>query len=195
MVQELIDLKRNDGTKGYTEMEWGEVVTIPTESNLVNNMAFKDNAVVLFQSNYHTREGRVIRTRKRPKKTSSRAKTARKPFGNEPTKDLPLPSFDDEYNYGIGAVDVGDQLKSYNPGLRPQRRGGWHAIWHWMLNIVLVNCYLISLHSKVAHKSLQFTKQSTFRKALIDALLYKGSANLKEKGARKRCTHAQTHLV
>jgi hypothetical protein len=159
---------------------------MPSESDLVNNIAFKDNAVVLFQSNYHTGEGRVMRTRRRPRKTSSKAKTARAPFGNQPTKELLVPSFADEYNHAMGAVDIGDQLKSYNPGLRHQRRGGWHAIWHWMLNTVLVNCYLLSLHSVVPHKSLHFTDQSTFRNALIDALLAEGTANLGEIGARKR---------
>lgn len=186
IVEDILHLKKTDGKEGFREMQWGEVVTAPTESNKVNNMAFKDNAVVLFQSNYHTGEGHVLRRRKRPKKTSGKAKTARIPFGDQPTKTLPLPTFDDEYNYGMGAVDLGDQLKSYNAGLRLCRRGGWHAMWQWMLNTVLVNCYLISRHFKVSGKQHHFTDQSTFRNALIDALLSEGTANLGELGARKR---------
>ena len=69
----------------------------------------------------------------------------------------------------MNPIDVGDQLKSYNPGLRPIRRGGWQALFYWLLNIVLVNSYLLSFHSNV-EKSLKFNDQAKFREALIEAL-------------------------
>lgn len=94
----------------------------------------------------------------------------------------------------MGAVDIRDQLKSYGPGLRHQRRARWHAIWHWILITVLVNCYLFSLHSEVPHKSLYFTDQSTFRNALIDALLAEGTANLGRKELEKGSIHTQIQM-
>jgi hypothetical protein len=42
---------------------------------------------------------RVIRLRKRPKETSSKAKTARIPFGQEAKKELSIPVITDGYNY------------------------------------------------------------------------------------------------
>ena len=51
----------------------------------------------------------------------------------------------------MNAVDQADQLRSYNSGLRRIRKGGWHAIWHFLFNTVLVNSYLLSFHSAVAN--------------------------------------------
>jgi hypothetical protein len=53
-----------------------------------------------------TVEGQVKRLRKPPKETSLKAKTARKPFGNQPTKELDIPELYDKYNYKMGAIDV-----------------------------------------------------------------------------------------
>ena len=53
---------------------------------------------------------RVNRLRKRPKETSSKAKTAREPFGKEPIKVLLIPKVADRYNYYIRAVDEFDYL-------------------------------------------------------------------------------------
>jgi len=50
----------------------------------------------------------IIRNRKRPKATSSKVKTARIPFGDQPRKDLSIPILVDEYNHQIGGVDEVD---------------------------------------------------------------------------------------
>jgi hypothetical protein len=61
-------------------------------------------------SSFISGDERVERLRKRPKETSSKAKTARKPFGKEPIKVLSIPVITDGYNYYIGAVDEFDYL-------------------------------------------------------------------------------------
>jgi len=54
---------------------------------------------------------RVIRTRKKPKETSSKAKIARAPFtDNEATKELSIPLIADRYNYEMGVIDQFDHL-------------------------------------------------------------------------------------
>jgi hypothetical protein len=53
---------------------------------------------------------RVVRLRKRPKETSSKAKTARAPFGKEAVKKLSIPAIADGYNYHMGAVNEFDHL-------------------------------------------------------------------------------------
>ncbi len=108
---------------------------------------------------------------KRPSTTSTSAKTARKPFGSSAQKELPIPIFIDEYNHSMGHVDQADQLRSYNPGLRRIRRGGWHALWNFIFNMVLVNSYLLS----------SYKSQAEFRNALILALFERGSKS------RRRC--------
>jgi hypothetical protein len=67
---------------------------------------------VLFLSTTHktSPDQVIIRYRKRLATTSISAKTARKAFGLEPEKDLPIPKFVDDYNYYMGYVDQADQL-------------------------------------------------------------------------------------
>jgi hypothetical protein len=73
---------------------------------------------------------RVLRLRKRPKETSSKAKTARIPFSNQATKILSIPVITDGYNYHIGAVNEFNHLTTQNAGLRHVERGGHQALEH-----------------------------------------------------------------
>jgi hypothetical protein len=92
---------------------------------------------------------RILRRRKRPKETSSKAKTVRIPFGNQVIKTLSIPAIADGYNYHMGAVDEFDYLTVQNAGLRHVERGGHQALEHWLLRTVLINCYLLALCSNV----------------------------------------------
>ena len=80
-------------------------------------------------------------------------------------------------------------MKCYNPGLRQIRRGGWQALFYWLVNTVLVNSYLLSFYSPV-DKSLKFTDQIAFRTALVRALLDTGG-RVQDKRKRSN-THTNT---
>jgi hypothetical protein len=45
----------------------------------------------------------------------------------------------------IGVVNKHNNMASHNAGLWPIQRGGHQAIKHWLLQVVLVNCYLLAL--------------------------------------------------
>jgi hypothetical protein len=67
---------------------------------------------------------KVLRLRKRPKETSSKAKTAREPFKEgEAIKELLIPVVADGYNHFIGAVNEFDHLIAQNASLRHVKRG------------------------------------------------------------------------
>jgi hypothetical protein len=118
---------------------------------------------------------RVLRRRKRPKESSSKAKTSRVPFGKSATKILSIPAIADGYNYNMGAVDKFDHLTSQNAGLRHVERGGHQALEHWLLRSVLINCYLLALCSDVPEpRAVSFRSQSDFRDQLVGALLARG---------------------
>jgi hypothetical protein len=145
-------------------------------------MLWKDNDFVLFQSTIHTGdEDPVVQSRKRPSKTSSKAKTARAPFGDQPRKDLPIPLIAHEYNHKMNQVDVADHLASSSAGLRMIRKP-WKALWWFLVRRVEVNAYLLSYHSGVP-KEERFTSQTSFREELIGGLFNK-SERLRHK--RKR---------
>src|SRR6266516_6830567 len=85
---------------------WGWIKAIPTEDSLVNQFAWKDNEIVLFITTVFSDTSTVIRLRKRPGKANSEPKkTARKAFGDQWQKILPIPTAIDKYNYHINRVD------------------------------------------------------------------------------------------
>jgi len=73
---------------------------------------------------------KVLRLRKRPKETSSKAKTFKALFGNNATKELLIPAIANEYNYHIRAVNKFNHLIAQNAGLRYIRKGGAQALKH-----------------------------------------------------------------
>ena len=75
-------------------------------------------------------------------------------------------------------VDQFDHMIVSNAGLRPVRRGGYQAVEHWLLRMVLVKTYLLALYSDVeAPRSVSFRSQQDFRIQLMDALLYKAKTS------------------
>ena len=139
------------------------------------HIGWKDQAFILMMSSFMSGDERVIRLRKRPKETSSKAKTVRAPFGDQATKELSIPVITDGYNYHMGAVDEFDHLIAQNAGLRHVERGGHQVLEHWLLRTVLINCYLLALCSDVPEpREVSFRSQQDFRRQLVSALLAKG---------------------
>ncbi|KAG4431647.1 hypothetical protein IFR05_012870 [Cadophora sp. M221] len=129
------------------------------------HIGWKDQAYVLMMlSVFSGKEPKVLRKRKRPKETSSKAKTSRLVFGDKAEKELFIPAVADGYNYGMGAVDDFDHLTAQNAGLRHIERGGHQAIDHWLLRMVLANCYLLASASDVPlPRQINFRNQKDFR--------------------------------
>jgi hypothetical protein len=79
---------------------------MPTENGEVCYIGWKDQVFVLIMSSFILGDLRVLWERKRPKETSSKAKTARAPFSDgKAVKVLLIPAIIDGYNYNIGVVD------------------------------------------------------------------------------------------
>jgi hypothetical protein len=68
-------------------------------------------------SSFMSGDKRILRRRKRPKETSSKAKTIRISFGNQAIKTLSIPVIADGYNYYMGAVNEFDYLTAQNASL------------------------------------------------------------------------------
>jgi hypothetical protein len=172
VIKELLDLQKSDKKD---VIPWGETYSRYTPNGEVCHVGWKDQAFVLMMSSFMSGDERVLRRRKRPKETSSKAKTARIPFGNQAIKTLSIPAIADGYNYHMGAVDEFDHLTAQNAGLRHVERGGHQALEHWLLRTVLINCYLLALCSDVPEpREISFRSQQEFRRQLVSALLAKG---------------------
>ena len=109
--------------KPDTSREWGWTLEIPTATDTIS----------------------TVRRRPRNINTASK-KAARKAFGNAPIAKLNIPRCIDEYNYHMGAVDIGDQYRSSYSWKHRWRRARWQPLgWGFLLGTILVNCY--KLHS------------------------------------------------
>ena len=87
----------------------------------------------------------VYRRRKRPKKTASNAKTTRKPFGDQPTKILPIPLFIDSYNRYMGGVDQANQLRAaFTTHSRRNLKEYLPGVF-WCIDLVVTNSYKLYL--------------------------------------------------
>jgi hypothetical protein len=186
-VTRLLTLQANAKKPG-TRMPYNALHIACNTENNVTQALWNDNAPTLFMMNCNDGTGTVRTPRHKPSETSSNAVVARAWFGSQNVKDLDEPYFAWLYNRFMGAVDVGDQLKSYNSGDRPIRRGGWQALWNWLLQTVLVNSYLLSIHANVEdHWKVEvkekWTNQIKFRKEIMRALLHSTSSL---QGTRKR---------
>ena len=84
----------------------------------------------------------VTRLRRRPAKTAINAHTSRTIFGEMSTKQLDIPAFIDMYNHYMNGVDNADQLRCYYFTQRVHYKN-WKPLWHFLLNITIVNYYKI----------------------------------------------------
>jgi hypothetical protein len=80
---------------------WGTTYSMCTDNGLVAQIGWKDNAFALMMLTTMDGNDTVMKERKRPKKTSSKAKTARVLFGNLPKKVLLIPVVFDQYNFNM----------------------------------------------------------------------------------------------
>ncbi|EXL65980.1 hypothetical protein FOPG_17827 [Fusarium oxysporum f. sp. conglutinans race 2 54008] len=143
------DLKRDKALDklGRCDYAFNEVRAIPTRDNKVNQIAWKDNSLVLFITTVFRGDERTEKKRKKPSVEHLRARPIQQFFGDETAKVVPIPTAAAAYNDEMNHVDRGDQLRSYTSYDHPLRRGAWQALtWSFLLNIALTNSYILQLY-------------------------------------------------
>jgi Transposase IS4 len=124
-----------------TKLEWNTLLAKVVDNTLC--LAWQDNNIVLALSNIHTvnkAEDFCEKLRRRPAKTSTNARIVRQVFGEEPTKELQIPRFIDDYNRYMGGVDLANQFReSYETHRITQRT--WWPLFYWFIDVVCVNSY------------------------------------------------------
>ncbi|KAJ0126279.1 hypothetical protein HZ326_30614 [Fusarium oxysporum f. sp. albedinis] len=134
-IKDLQTLKKADKA-GKSGFQFNEIKVIPTADNQVNQIAWKDNALVLLLSTVFTGEERCDRWRKRPSTKTLMARPIQRFFSGEPVKLISIPTIAASYNDEMNHVDRGDQRRSYLGYDHPIRRGAWQAIaWTFLLDV------------------------------------------------------------
>lgn len=113
---------------------------------------------MLFMSTVFKGNERIECKRKKPSTDHIRARPIQRFFGDETVKLISIPTVAAEYNNEMNHVDRGDQLRSYHSYDHPVRRGAWQALtWHFLLEVILVNSYILQLHGQPSWK--RYTSQ------------------------------------
>ncbi|KAM6513535.1 hypothetical protein FALCPG4_18959 [Fusarium falciforme] len=163
----LADAKKADKA-GKSGFQFNEIKVIPTADNQANQIAWKDNALVLLLSTVFTGDERCDRWRKRPPTNTPMARPTQRFFSGEPVKLISISTIAAYYNDEMNHVDRGDQRRSYLGYDHPIRRGAWQAIaWTFLLDVVLVNSFLLQLHEQPAWS--RYTSQKKWRECLYNA--------------------------
>src|SRR5438034_4292939 len=115
----------------------------------------------------------IIRSRKRPSATSTSAAITQPVFGGLPVKDLPIPTAINAYNHYMSGVDTANQYQADFTTLRPKNYCYWKPLFHWLLDIVLTNSYLLAKasHRPQIGESRQYYTYRRFLEALAKALM------------------------
>ena len=144
--QELVDLKEHNRA-----LVWNSCIGIVVNSVLC--FLWQDNNAVLGIITAYSLHILVKRLRTRPSTTSTNAHIVLPVFGDQKKKELEIPYAIDEYNHHMNGVDRNNQLRKGMSVIRPWQERTWRPAWHWMLDVVLVNCYLLWKSIKRPHST------------------------------------------
>src|SRR5438105_3743619 len=86
----------------------------------------------------------IIKLQNRPSNTSTSATITRPIFRDLLKKDLPIPIAINAYNYHMGGVNLANQYQADFTTLRARQTRYWKPLFYWLLDIALVNSYLLS---------------------------------------------------
>ena len=169
----------------------------------------QDSNKVGFCTTIHDSTEQVVRTRKRPKGTSTSATITKEPFKMfnpltrckelyEHTRDLPIPVAIDDYNRFIGGVDIADQLRA---GFSTQQRGvkPWRSLFYQLLDSTIINAFILSEHQRKGKLDRKFDNvQSahwTFQEELVIDLLKDPNTMIKQAYVIKSTTLPRMQLT
>ena len=152
--------------KHANKLPWGTLFAKAVDDVLC--LGWIDQNCVTALSTVHTVHSAydyVISNRKRPSDTSTNAKTARQPFGDEVKKDLEIPKFINDYNFFMGGVDIADQ---HRQAYKTQRRASrnWISLFCWGLDHTVINAFRLGVIKKAWTQKQHYD----FRKLLYQEL-------------------------
>lgn len=120
---------------------------------------WQDNGPVMMMTTIHGMVGdqwEVTSEQHWPCETCTNGVKVWSVFGDSPRKELKILKVVNDYNHHMGDVDIADQLHSYYSTQQIAQRN-WMPLFFWILDTVIVNCYLIAWEkgSLLTHREFQ----------------------------------------
>ena len=154
------------------KLEWNTLIAKVVRNTLC--LAWQDNNIVLALTNIHTvhtAKDWTNRVRKRPAKTSTNSTIVRRAFEDLAEKELPIPTFIDDYNHFMGGVDLANQFREAYELHRTTLRTWW-PLFYWLIDVICVNAYrLYVLHTTEHSPETPLLSHLQFRTELYCQLL------------------------
>jgi hypothetical protein len=164
IVPELAELKLKYGQR----VGWGRRFIKATDYKRIVQFAWKDTAIVLFQSTVGNPSDLIQRPRKRPSNGGTKTELD-EVWGDSFVKDLEIPILIDHYNHRMNAVDLMDQIRSYYSTQRRTSRT-WRPLFTFLFEASLSNTWRIA-ESLQYTQSIRASGHRKFRKRLSQALM------------------------
>lgn len=138
--------------------DWNTTSGVVVENEVLAAF-WMDNGPVTMLSTIHELKGNawyITRHRRRPRETSTNARSVRAVFGNNARANLQIPRIIDDYNHCMNGVDLADQLRSYYCTQLIVRRT-WMPLFFWLFDTTIINCYRIHVTQggHLAHKEFR----------------------------------------
>ncbi|KAG5660263.1 hypothetical protein KAF25_003785 [Fusarium avenaceum] len=127
----LVTAKEADRA-GRLQWSSNSLPAVPSEDSLVNQLASKDNCVVLWMASHSSGSQRAQDLR-RPNTSPTQARKA-------PARVMDTPSIQVVYNFKMNGADRGDQLRAHRGYDHRIRGDRWQALaWSFLLDTLLIN--------------------------------------------------------
>ena len=142
----------------------------------------------------------VIKSHKRPSSTSTSASIIRPIFGDFARKDLPIPAAINAYNSYMDAADIANQCQAAFTTLWSQNSCYWKPLFYWLLDIALVNSYLLARATSraIREKSRHCHDHQQFQNVLVKILIvYSETSEHTQiyRSTRTYCVHCQQNQL
>src|SRR5436190_24347016 len=94
-------------------------------------------------------------------------------FGPSPRKDLPILVAIDDYNRYMDGIDIVNQYRAAFTTLQHRSNCYWKPLFHWLLDIALINSYLLAkaIQGLIVEKSKLRHHHRRFQEVLAKALM------------------------
>ena len=113
------------------------------EADEIGCFLWQDNNRVLGMTTVYNLTDTIIRARKRSSHTSTYVSITRSVFENSSVKELSISVNINAYNHHMGEIDIENQYRAGFTTLQHQNQHYWKLLFYWLLDIVLVNSYLL----------------------------------------------------
>ena len=161
-------------------LPWGTVSGVIPDGRQVLAIIWHDKTLVrLLTTAYDMRpepENYTIRRRRRPLRPRNRdayRDLIDQVWGNQPIRELALPTATVDYNLHMGGVDIADQRRSYySTQLRVVR--SWMPLFFWLLDTTVINSFLLAQQHIGEGRQSTWQSHSGYRERLAWDLVERG---------------------